>query len=105
MSNDIISDINVKTLNYIKKCKQLKSSRNIILSKKYLKDHHLLAIPFDKGIGIWVMKKEVYHTKRYPQIAAVRENFHHQKECKTSYTQGREEDNKHSEEHESGRTH
>ena len=35
------------------------------MTKKYLKDNDLdlLAIPFDKGIGICVMKKETYHMK------------------------------------------
>jgi len=63
VSNEIITDVNVKTLTYIKKCKKLKSVRNIDLTKRYLKENNLLAIPFDKGIGICVMKKEAYHTK------------------------------------------
>ena len=33
VNNDTITDINVKTLNYIKKAKKLKSSRNIIMTK------------------------------------------------------------------------
>ena len=60
---ETITDINVKTLNYIKKCKKMKSSRNIKMTKKYLKENDLLAIPFDKGIGICIMKKETYNTK------------------------------------------
>ena len=63
VSDEIITDINVKTLTYIKKCKKLKTSRNIQMTRKYLKDHDLLAIPFDKGVGMCVMKKEVYHEK------------------------------------------
>ena len=47
----------------IKKCKKLKSSRHIQLTKKYLKVENLLAIPFDKGIGICMMKKETYENK------------------------------------------
>ena len=63
VSDEIITDINVKTLTYIKKCKKLKMSRNIQMTRKYLKDHDLLAVPFDKGVGICIMKKEVYHEK------------------------------------------
>ena len=63
VNNEIITDINVKTLNYIKKCKKQKSTRNITMTKKYLKDNNLLAIPFDKGIGICVMKKKGYSKK------------------------------------------
>ena len=47
VGEDIITDINVKTLSYIKKCKQMKFSRHILMTKKYLKEHDLLAVPFD----------------------------------------------------------
>ena len=63
VSDETITDINVKTLNYIKRCKRMKSSKNIQMTKKYLKDHELLAVPFDKGVGICVMKQEDYHAK------------------------------------------
>ena len=63
VSDELITDINVKTLAYIKKCKKMKTSRNIMLTKKYLKQNNLLAIPFDKGVGICVMKSEDYQSK------------------------------------------
>ena len=69
VSDEIITDVNVKTLNYIKKCKKLKNSRNITLTKKYLKENDLLAIPFDKGVGICVMHKDAYHEKMNSIIA------------------------------------
>ena len=34
-----------------------------MLTNKYLKENRLLAIPFDKGVGICVMKKETYDQK------------------------------------------
>ncbi|XP_066920124.1 uncharacterized protein [Clytia hemisphaerica] len=34
-----------------------------MLTKKYLKENDLLAIPFDKGVGICIMKKETYNRK------------------------------------------
>ncbi len=85
VSNETISEINVKTVNYIKKCKRLKSSRNITLTKKYLKDNNLLAVPFDKGIGICVMKKEAYHSKldailqlpQFKKVITTRKNAKH----------------------------
>ena len=85
VDNETISDINVKTVNYIKKCKRLKSSRNITLTKKYLKDNNLLAVPFDKGIGICVMSKEAYHTKldailqlpQFEKVTTTRKNAKH----------------------------
>ena len=63
VSNETITDINVKTLNYIKKCKKMKSSRNIMMTKKYLKENKLVAVPFDKGVGICIMKQETYKSK------------------------------------------
>ena len=52
VSDEIITDINIKTLAYIKKCQKQKSPRNIAMTKRYLKENNLLAIPFDKGMGI-----------------------------------------------------
>ena len=63
VSDETITDINVKTLTYIKKCKQLKPSRNLIMTKKYLTEKKLVAVPFDKGIGICIMKQEMYQKK------------------------------------------
>ena len=63
ISDETITDINIKTLNYIKKCKKMKASKNIQLTKKYLKENDLLAVPFDKGIGICIMQKDLYHEK------------------------------------------
>jgi len=60
---ETINDINVKTLNYVKLCKKQKQSRNVTMTKRYLKENNLLAVPFDKGIGICVMKKEDYNKK------------------------------------------
>ena len=58
--DEIITDINVKTLNYIKKCKQMRTSKNITMTKKCLKEKDLLAVPYDKGVGICVRKKGTY---------------------------------------------
>ena len=85
ISNDTITDINVKTLTYIKKCKRMKSSRNVNMTKKYLKDNNLLAIPFDKGIGICIMKKEIYESKldaiinlpQFEEVVSRRKNAKH----------------------------
>ena len=63
VDNNIITDINVKTLAYIKKCKKQRSPRHVQLTKQYLKQNKLLAIPFDKGIGICIVKIETYNEK------------------------------------------
>ena len=46
------------------------------MTKRYLRDNKLLAVPFDKGIGICLMKSETYHDKmddilRLPQFQKV----------------------------------
>ena len=63
IQNDTITEINIKTLNYIKKCKKIKESRKVILTKKYLKEKSLLAVPFDKGVGICLMTVDTYKKK------------------------------------------
>ena len=63
VSDEVITDINVKTLTYIKNCKKQKTPRNIQMTRKYLKENGLLAVPFDKGIGICLMKSETYNQK------------------------------------------
>ena len=52
VDESIITDINVKTLAYIKRCSKQKTLRNIQITKKYLNENNLVAVPFDKGIGI-----------------------------------------------------
>ena len=55
------------------------------MTKKYLKDNNLLAVPFDKGIGIVVMKEEAYHSKldailklpQFEKVITTRRNAKH----------------------------
>ena len=55
------------------------------MTKKYLKDNDLLAVPFDKGIGICLMKKDSYHSKmdtiinlpQFEKVTKVRKNQKH----------------------------
>jgi len=56
VDEEVITDVNVKTLAYIKQCNKQKTPRNAHMTKKYLKENNLLALPFDKGIGICIMK-------------------------------------------------
>lgn len=61
VGEEVITDINVKTLTYIKNCKKQKTPRNVQMTRKYLKENDLLAVPFDKGIGICLMKTDTYN--------------------------------------------
>ena len=68
ISDSSINDINIKTLHYIKTCKKQKSPRHFILTQKFLKNHDLVAVPFDKGIGFCVMHRQNYNSKLDPII-------------------------------------
>ena len=61
VSNETIRYINIATINYIKKCSKQSIPRNLIMTKKYLKEHNLLAVPFDNGICL--MKSQAYENK------------------------------------------
>ena len=85
LSDELITDINIKTLTYIKNCKKQKSPRNIILTKRYLKEKKLLAVPFDKGIGICLMPIDKYNEKlrtiysqpQFEKVVPARKNEKH----------------------------
>ena len=58
VSTETYSDINIATMNYLKKCS--KYSQKFGYNKKYLKEHNLLAIQFDKGTKFCPMKCHIY---------------------------------------------
>ena len=63
VSSEIANEINVATFKYVKSCSSQKTPRNLYLTKQYLKEHDLLAVPFDKGVGICLMRRETYEKK------------------------------------------
>ena len=63
VEEQVMTDINVKTLTYIKNCEKQTIPRNIQLTRRYLNEYNLLAVPFDKGIGIFVIQKETYNSR------------------------------------------
>jgi len=63
LPREIINDINIKTLNYIKHCEKMKPNRHIQMTRKYLTNNRLLAVPFDKGIGFCLMTVDQYRGK------------------------------------------
>ena len=68
ISDSAVTDLNVKTLNYIKTCNKQKTPRHVLKTKQFLKDNDLLAVPFDKGIGYCVMPRTTYEQKLDPII-------------------------------------
>ena len=63
ISSDVITNINVATLKYIRSCSTQRTPIHITMTKRYLKDNGLLSVPFDKGTGIYVMKSDIYAEK------------------------------------------
>ena len=63
VASEIINDINAATIKYIKACSRQKTPRNLVMTKKYLMEKDLVAIPFDKGVGFCVMKVSTYRKK------------------------------------------
>ena len=56
-------EIEAAAKRYDKNVKQPPSDKDVEKARKYLKDNGLLAVPFDKGVGFCVMKKETYEKK------------------------------------------
>ena len=61
VSNETISDINIAAINY--RCSKQSIPRNLIMTKKYIEKHNLLAVPFDKGNGICLIKPQAYENE------------------------------------------
>ena len=67
MPTTVMNDINVATFKYIKACSSQKPARNLTLTKRYIKENDLVAVPFDKGVGVCLMRRESY-TKKMADI-------------------------------------
>ena len=60
VSNDVLNDINVANLKYVKSCSSHRTPRHIIMPKRYFREKDLLPVPFDKGFDMCVMKRQTY---------------------------------------------
>ena len=58
-----LCEIEAAAKRYANNVKQTPSDKCVEKARKYLKDNGLLAVPFDKGVGFCVMKKETYEKK------------------------------------------
>ena len=48
---------------YAKNVRQTPRDKAVEKTRKYLKDNVLLAVPFDKGVGFCIMRKQTYESK------------------------------------------
>ena len=58
-----LCEIEAASKRYAKNVKQTPSDKSVEKARKYLKENRLLAVPFDKGVGFCVMKKETSEKK------------------------------------------
>ena len=58
-----LCEIEAAAKRYAKNVKKTPSDKGVEKVRNYLKDNGLLAVPFDKGVGFCVMKKETYEKK------------------------------------------
>ena len=58
-----LCEIEAAAKRYARNVKQTPSDKGVEKVRKYLKDNGLLAVPFDTGVGFFVMKKETYEKK------------------------------------------
>ena len=70
--------------------KQTPSDKSVEKARKYLKDNGLLAVPFDKGVGFCVLKKETYEKKLKDLLQA--EQFSERKNLTDSVMMKNEKD-------------
>ena len=48
---------------YVKRVKQTPSNKGVEKARKFLKSNGLVAVPYDKGVGFCVMRKDTYENK------------------------------------------
>ena len=63
LSGEKLCEIEAAAKRYAKNVKPTLSDKGVGKARKYLKDSGLLTVPFDKGVGFCVMKKETYEKK------------------------------------------
>ena len=62
-SGETLCDIEAATKAYAKNVRQTQRDKAVEKTMKYLKDNGLLAVPFDKGVGFSMMRKQTYESK------------------------------------------
>ena len=63
VNSEKLCDIEASAKWYAKKQRETAVYRILSKVTKYLKEFDLMAVPFDKYNGFWVMRKSIYQTK------------------------------------------
>ena len=62
-SAETLCEIEAAAKAYAKNVRQTPRDKAVEKTRKYLKDNGLLAVPFDKGVGFCIMRKQTYESK------------------------------------------
>ena len=68
----MINQINSLVVGYTNKIRETRQNNEIINVKMWLKDNDILAVPYDKGTGFCLMKRETYMSKCKDSLALSR---------------------------------
>ena len=60
---EALCEIEAVAKGYAKRVKQTPSDKGVEKARKYLKSNGLVAVPYDKGVGFCVMRKDTYENK------------------------------------------
>ena len=61
-SGETLCDIKATAKAYAKNVEQTPRDKAVEKTRDYLKDNGLLAVPFDKGVGFCIMRKQTYES-------------------------------------------
>ena len=62
-SGETICEIEAAAKAYAKNVRQTPRDKAVEKTRKYPKDNGFLAVPFDKGVGFCIMRKQTYESK------------------------------------------
>ena len=60
---EALCEIEVVAKAYAKRVKQTSSDKGVQKARKYLKSNGLVSVPYDKGVGFCIMRKNTYENK------------------------------------------
>ena len=60
---NIVNEINIKACQYVKKMECVTEDIELNRTRKWLKEHQIKAVPYDKGVGFALMNEGVYEGK------------------------------------------
>ena len=63
LTGEALCEVGAVAKAYAKRVQQIPSDKSVEKARKNLKSNELVAVPYDKGVGFWVMRKDTYENK------------------------------------------